>query len=67
MDNTIPDAYSRIHTMEMKRYKKMKIRMLTEDFRLKLTEEEINHFNELTSEISIDRYAKELMNKRWDN
>lgn len=67
MDNTIPDAYSRLHTMNLLRYKKMKIHMLKEDFGIPLTKEDIDKINNCASEIAIDRYARELMNKRWNH
>jgi hypothetical protein len=43
--------------MSLKEYRKRKIKMLKRDFMIHLTDEEIAHFNELTSEIRIDQYA----------
>ena len=43
--------------MSLKAYRKMKLRMLTDDFCIRLTEEEIAHANELKNEIQIDQFC----------
>ena len=42
-------------------YIKEKIKMLNRDFLIKLTSEDIAHFNELTSEIAVDNFAMQLI------
>ena len=46
--------------MTLEDYIKEKLRMLQEDFYLKLTEEEINHMRSLTRDIDVDHYAHTL-------
>ena len=54
----------REYTVSIKTYIKQKIRMLQRDFRLHLTEEEINHLQSLKREIDVDHYAHDIiMNK----
>lgn len=54
----------REYTVSIKTYIKHKIRMLQRDFRLHLTEEEINHLQSLKREIDVDHYAHDIiMNK----
>ena len=45
----------------IKTYIKEKIRMLTKDFYLRLTDEEIKHLKSLTREIDVDHYAHDLI------
>lgn len=45
----------------IKTYIKEKIRMLTKDFYLKLTDEEISHMKSLKREIDVDHYAHTLL------
>lgn len=51
--------------MSIKTYKKIKLKMLLDDFgfKKKMSEEEIQHFNELTTENDIDRFSRTLLNK----
>ena len=49
--------------VSLKTYKKTKIKMLTRDFLLKLSEGEIDHLNALENENDVDRYARSLLNK----
>ena len=44
------------HTMSLEAYKKKKKRMLTKDFRIKLTKEEQEHLMELKNEIQVDQF-----------
>jgi hypothetical protein len=45
----------------LKVYIKEKIRMLTKDFCLRLTDEEIKHLKSLKREIDVDHYAHALL------
>jgi hypothetical protein len=40
--------------------------MLSRDFYITLTDEELTHMNELTSEVSIDQYSLTIINNHWD-
>ncbi len=51
--------------MSFKQYKKMKLSMLTRDFYLPLTEEEIATAKALTTETEIDRFCITMLNKYW--
>lgn len=48
---------------EFLNYKREKIRMLTKDFKLPLKDNEIQHLRELQTEIQVDNYARDLINK----
>ena len=45
-------------------YIKEKIRMLKEDFFIKLTDEEIEKLNSMTREIDVDHYAHDLIKNK---
>lgn len=45
-------------------YIKEKIKMLDRDFLIRLTSEDIKHFNELKSEIAVDNFAMQLILNR---
>ena len=45
----------------IKTYIKEKLRMLKEDFYLRLTEEEIAHMKSLKRDIDVDHYATQLI------
>ena len=47
--------------MTIEEYIAEKIRMLTEDFYIKLTETEILNFQSLKREIDVDRYAHDFI------
>ena len=49
--------------LSLPEYKKLKIKTLTKEFKFRLTNEEILHFNELKSEIAVDQYVRSLYNK----
>ena len=49
--------------MSLKQYKNEKIRMLTEDFCMPLTESEIEHIRSLKTEIQVDNYVRTLFDK----
>lgn len=51
--------------MSFKAYKNMKIRMLQNDFRIKLTPEELNHADTLKTETQIDQFCIGIINNRW--
>ena len=42
-------------------YIKRKLKMLREDFKLSLSESEIEHMDALTTEIAVDNYAQKLI------
>ena len=46
--------------VSLESYKRAKIRMLKNEFRIQLTEEQEEHINNLKSEIAIDNYARGL-------
>ena len=52
--------------MSFKQYKKYKIRMLTRDFYLPLTKEELAQYDSLTTETEIDRFCVTMLNKYWN-
>ena len=45
-------------------YKKEKLRMLEEDFRLRLTFEEIEAINSCTSDLQADRVARDILRNK---
>lgn len=47
-------------SMTLKQYITEKLRMLTEDFCMDLTESEIEHMKSLKTEIQVDNYARYL-------
>ena len=47
-------------------YRKMKIRMLTKDFRIKLTEEEQDKLNEADNEFAVDRLCRDIIKRALD-
>lgn len=51
--------------MSIKEYRKMKLKMLKNDFLIKLTDEEIAHAETLTTEVQLDQFALGIINKRW--
>lgn len=61
-----PNIYKRERNVSLPQYKNNKIKILQRDFCIPLTSEEIEHMKSLTSETSVDRYARELMNKYWN-
>ena len=48
----------------LKTYKKNKIKMLERDFAILLKPEQIEHINELKSEIQVDQYARTIIMSR---
>ena len=49
----------------IKTYRRQKIQMLEKEFKLNLTSDEKNHFNELETEAAIDRYARTVIKQHW--
>ena len=49
--------------MPLSTYKKTKIKMLTRDFCIKLSDAEIRHMLELKTEIQVDQFARKLLLK----
>lgn len=52
-------------TASLKSYRKQKIKILERDFCIKLTEEEIERVNNLTTEVQIDQFCLGIINNRW--
>ena len=50
--------------MTLKQYIESKIRMLTRDFLIELTEEEIDYMHSLTSEVAVDTFAHNIFMTR---
>ncbi len=50
---------------DIKKYRKEKLKILSEDFLVTLTDDEIAHFDALENERQIDNYAREILNSRW--
>jgi hypothetical protein len=46
-------------------YRKEKLRMLQKDFCIKLTPQEIDYANSLTTEIQLDQFCLSVINQRW--
>lgn len=47
-------------------YRRAKLQILKRDFYIKLTDEELAHAKELTSEIAIDQFCLSAIARRWD-
>lgn len=54
-------------SMSLKSYKKMKIKMLTKEFKIPMTEAERNHMNELRDEYAVDRFCNSIFDKYFEN
>jgi hypothetical protein len=50
--------------ISIKTYIKGKIRMLTKDFYMRLTDEEVTHMKSLKREIDVDNYVHDLFQKK---
>ena len=46
-------------------YRKRKIKIMERDFCIKLTQEEIDHINELPTAGAVDAYCIDILNDRW--
>lgn len=55
---------NRCNSMPLKDYIAVKLKILQRDFKLNLDPEEILHMQSLKSEIAVDNYARDLINKR---
>lgn len=51
----------RQRNMSLKEYRKKKTKMLERDFCIRLTQEDIDHMNELKNEIQIDQFCISLI------
>ncbi len=51
--------------MNLKTYRKWKLKMLRRDFFVDLTEEEIAHAETLKTEAAIDQFCMGILEKRW--
>ena len=52
--------------MSIADYRKAKIKMLEREFMIPLKEDEREHFATLQTEIAIDRYARTILQRRWN-
>lgn len=52
--------------MSFKTYKKMKLHMLTSEFFLPLTKEELDYAKTLTTETQVDCFCVTMLNKYWN-
>ena len=52
-------------TTNINAYRKARMKMLERDFHIYLTEAEIDHMNELTSEIAIDNFYISLIQNHY--
>ena len=55
--------YNDYRVVPLSAYKREKLRMLTQDFRIKMTDAEKAHLVELPDERSVDKYAREMFNR----
>lgn len=53
------------NTNNIDSYRTAKIEILSGDFKIDLTLDEITEINKLKSEIAIDNYCLGIINKRW--
>ena len=51
--------------MSFKTYKKMKLRMLRRDFCIKLTDEDLEHYDTLDTETKVDQFCVTILNREW--
>ena len=49
----------------IKAYRKYKLKMLSRDFRITITKEELAHAETLTTETQIDQFCLGMINKYW--
>lgn len=52
--------------MSIPRYRKAKIKMLEKEFMIPLKPDEKKHFEALETEAAIDRYARTILQSRWN-
>lgn len=52
--------------LSLKAYRIAKIRMLEKEFMIPLKADEKDHINSLQTEAAIDRYARTILQSRWD-
>lgn len=52
--------------MSIPAYRKAKIKMLEKEFMIPLKDDEKDHINSLQTEAAIDRYARIILQSRWD-
>ena len=62
-----PKVYKREKNVSLTQYKNNKIKLLQRDFCISLKADEIEYIKSLESETSVDRYARELMDKCWNH
>ena len=55
-------SYMSTKPMNIKAYRKMKLKMLSRDFYITLTQKEFDHMNELNTEIAIDNFCITAIN-----
>lgn len=64
------DEYITSHSPQFitpEKYIKSKLKILSRDFYIEATEEEIAHLKTLKTQISIDNAILGIINRRWDN
>lgn len=54
-----------VRQMPFKTYKKYKLRMLQRDFCIRLTEEELAHYETLDTKTKVDQFCIAILNNRW--
>lgn len=52
-------------TGDLETYRKAKLKILSRDFYIKLTPEELEHANNLKTEIEIDNFFISAINRHW--
>lgn len=63
------DEYITSHSPQWttpEKYLKSKLKILSRDFRIEPTKEELAHLNTLKTQISIDNAILSIINRRWD-
>lgn len=52
-------------TTNINSYRKAKLKILSRDFYINLTADELAHVNTLTTETAIDQFCLGILNNRW--
>lgn len=64
------DEYITSHSPQFKtpeKYIKSKLKILSRDFHIEATEEEVRHLKILKTQIAIDNAVLSIINHHWDN
>lgn len=54
-------------TISIKDYRRLKLKMLREEFKVGVTCAEEEHLNTLQSEIAIDNYCRKILRNHWED